>query len=236
MKKKSYKEFSKTSRFSKLLLALCELILGVVLLINPLKFTTIIISVGGVLLLAAGLVHILHYFRLSPEEAAQGQSLTLGLLGVMLGLFCIIKREWFIVTFPLLTVLYGVITLLTGVSKIQWAVDLVRSHAKKWFWAAISAAVTLICSAVILGNPFASTAILWVFIGVTLIVEAVFDVIVVIFVKGDTIRSQADTAKEDIVQDITVENDTVQNDAVQDNIVETDTASAIESQDKEEKR
>lgn len=64
--------------------------------------------------------------------------------------------------------------------------DLVRNRAEKWFWAGISAAITLICSAVILSNPFTSTVALWTFIAITLIVEAVFDVIVAIFTKGDT--------------------------------------------------
>lgn len=191
MKRKSSKASSKASKFSKLILALCELILGVVLLIDPVKFTSIIISVSGLLLLAGGLVGILRYFKASPEMAAQGQDLTQGILGVLAGLFCVIKSDWFIVTFPLLTVLYGVITLVTGISKIQWTVDLVRNRAEKWFWAAISAAITLICSAVILGNPFTSTVALWTFIAITLIVEAVFDVVVAIFAKGDTMGSNS---------------------------------------------
>lgn len=186
MKKKSNEGSSIVSRLGKLILPLCELILGVVLLINPVRFTSIIISVGGLILLAGSVVRILRYFKASPEEAALSQDLTQGLLGAMAGLFCLIKSEWFIVTFPLLTVLYGIITLITGAAKIQWAVDLARIHAEKWFWAAISAVVTLICSAVILGNPFASTAALWTFIAITLIVEAVFDVIVAILAKGDT--------------------------------------------------
>lgn len=192
MKRKSSKTSDKVSTFSKLILALCELILGVVLLINPVKFTSLIISVAGLLLLAGGLVCILRYFKAKPEDAAKGQELTQGLLGVFAGLFCVIKSDWFIVTFPLLTVLYGVITLVTGISKVQWAVDLVRNRAKKWFWAGISAAITLICSAVILSNPFTSTVALWTFIAITLIVEAVFDVIVAIFAKGDTRKNNPD--------------------------------------------
>jgi uncharacterized membrane protein HdeD (DUF308 family) len=196
MKRKTSKAYTHTALFSKLILALCELILGVVLLINPVKFTSIIISVAGLLLLAGGLVSILRYFKASPAEAAVGQDLTQGLLGIIAGLFCIVKSEWFIVTFPLLTVLYGVITLITGVSKIQWTVDLLRNRAEKWFWAAISAAITLICSAVILGNPFTSTFALWTFIAVTLVVEAVFDVIAAIFAKGDNMNHRF--AREDI--------------------------------------
>ena len=92
-----------------------------------------------------------------------------------------LKSQWFIVTFPLLTVLYGVLALINGVGKIQWAVDLLRKKSKKWFWAAISAAVMLICSLVILADPFRSAVVLWVFIGVTWIADAILDVIAMIF-------------------------------------------------------
>ena len=188
-KTSSAKSSVKSSRFGKFILALCELVMGVVLLINPVGFTTAVITIFGILLLVAGIVSALRYFRMDPEVAAQGEMLTQGLLEVIAGLFCILRSDWFIVTFPLLTVLYGVITMVTGIAKIQWTVDLVRAKAAKWFWAAISAVVTLVCSAVILCNPFTSTAVLWTFIAVTLIVEAVFDVIVVIFAKRGSEQS-----------------------------------------------
>ena len=172
-------------KMGKFILALGELAIGVLLLINPVGFTTAIIAVVGVLLLIAGILNTLRYFKMDPEEAALGQNLTQGLLEAAAGLFCVFKGNWFIVTFPLLTVLYGIVTLVTGVSKVQWTVDLLRTKAKKWFWAAISAAVTLICSVVILCNPFTSTAVLWMFIAITLIVEAVFDVITAVFAKEE---------------------------------------------------
>lgn len=191
MKHKTSNASAKNARVGKLILALCELVLGIVLLINPVKFTTMIIFVAGMLLLVSGLFSILRYFKAAPVEAALGQDLTQGLLGMIAGLFCIFKSEWFIVTFPLLTVLYGIITLITGISKIQWTVDLIRTRAKKWFLAAISAVITLVCSALILGNPFTSTVVLWTFIAVTLIIEAVFDVIVALFVKEDTMNESS---------------------------------------------
>ena len=47
----------------------------------------------------------------------------------------------------------------------------------------LSAALTIVCAVIILYNPFSSTAVLWTFIAITLIVEAVVDVIATIFAK-----------------------------------------------------
>lgn len=175
----------KSSEINKLILALCELILGVVLLINPVGFTSAIIIILGILLFVAGILSTIRYFKETPEEAAKGQNLTYALLEMIAGLFCMFKSNWFIVTFPLLTVLYGVITLITGVSKVQWTVDFIRIKADKWFLAAISAVITIVCAVVILCNPFSSTMVLWTFIAITLIAEAVFDVITAIFAKSE---------------------------------------------------
>lgn len=100
------------------------------------------------------------------------------------------RSNWFIVTFPLLTVIYGVLTLLGGINKVQWAIDMLRAKQKYWFVAIISAVLTLVFSALILANPFASTAVLWTFIAVTLIVEAVIDIVA--FILGRKSFDQAD--------------------------------------------
>lgn len=168
---------------SKIVLSLCELVVGILLLVNPVGFTKGIITAFGVLLLIAGIISVIQYFREDPREAAIERKMTYGLLEIFGGLICVLKSGWFITAFPILTVLYGVITLVTGITKVQWTVDMLRMKLKKWPIAAISAAVTLVCAAVILANPFSSTVVLWTFIAVTLIIEAVIDIVALIFSK-----------------------------------------------------
>ena len=166
-----------------ILLCLLEIVNGVLLAINPAGFTSGIIVVLGVVLLISGVVDVVKYFIADAQRAALEQLLARGLTSVVAGAFCVCKSEWFIVTFPLLTVIYGVGILLMGLYKVQWMADLIRAKNKKWFLAAISAVISIACAAVVLTNPFASTAILWMFTGISLIVEAVFDMIA-LFVSG----------------------------------------------------
>lgn len=173
----------KSTKVDKIILSLCEIIVGVLLLINPVSFTGAIISILGLLLLVPGVFSIIRYFKKPAQEAARAQDLTQGLLEVIGGVFCFFKSGWLIAAFPLLTALYGVLTLVAGVRKIQWAIDRYRLKVDKWFWEAISAAVTLVCAGFILLNPLSSTVAMWIFIGVTLIVEAVFDMLTMLFVK-----------------------------------------------------
>ena len=169
------------SKIGSVILSLCEIVVGILLLLNPAAFTKGIIIALGIILLLAGIVSIICYFKSEPEEAAIEQGLARGLVEVLAGLFCIFNSGWFIVTFPLLTVVYGIAVLLTGITKIQWMVDMLRMKMKKWGWMAFSAVLTIICAVIILCNPFSSTAVLWMFVAITLIVEAIVDLVAAIF-------------------------------------------------------
>ncbi len=169
------------TRWGGITVALCEVIVGVLLLIRPVAFTVGIVTALGILLLCVGILNVVSYFKSSPEEAKLKQSLARGLISILLGLFLIFKKKWLIAAFPLITMVYGVVTLVTGIVKIQWMADMIRQKAKRWVWVGFSAGLTIIGSIIILFNPFSSTVILWSFIAITLIVEAVIDLVAAIF-------------------------------------------------------
>lgn len=195
----------------EIIFCVTELIIGILLLINPVSFTSGIIVLLGVCMLATGILFGYKYFRMDAELAKKGNILTWAILLVMIGIFCILRTDWFIATFPILTVLYGIIMLISGVSKIQTMVDMLRLQNNKWFWAGINAAVSIICAVVILWSPFTSTAVLWIFVGVSLIVEAALDIVTIFLayigkkvVKEISVESMDETEEFDELQ--TVEN------------------------------
>ena len=164
-------------------LCILEAAVGVLLLIDPVSFTSWIIIGCGAVLILWGLGCGIHYFRTEAEEAAESQSLMKGLVLAVLGIFCVLKSEWFLATFSMMTILYGLVILVSGIGKIQWAVDMLRVKKPRWFLAAISAVLSIICALVILRSPFASTEVLWRFTGIALICEALLD-IVTFFISG----------------------------------------------------
>lgn len=178
-----------------IILCLFEVLVGILLLIDPIAFTSGILIAGGIILLVVGVVCLVRYFRADAVEAALSQSLTKSLVLLAAGLFLILKYTWFIATFPVLTILYGVAILVSGLGKIQFTVDMLRMKNKKWFWGAVSAVLSLVCAVVILSSPFASTIVLWKFTGIALIVEAVFDAVALFFrARG---RRSMDGGEED---------------------------------------
>lgn len=174
-------------KLNAILLCIAELVIGVLLLIKPVGFTRGIIIALGVPLTLKGVGYIVSYIKQKPQEASEGNLFAKGLLMACGGLFCMFHSGWFIAAFPVLTMLYGVMTLVTAFGKLQWTADLFRTKHKYWFLALISAVLSIALAVMIMANPFASTAAMWIFIGVSMIVEAVMDVVTIIFEKKQAV-------------------------------------------------
>lgn len=101
-----------------IVICLCEIIVGILLMINPIGFTSGIIIILGIVLLISGIISVIGYFRTEAAIAVREQGLAKGLVGSTLGLFCILQSRWFIVAFPILTFLYGAAILVLGLFKI----------------------------------------------------------------------------------------------------------------------
>ena len=171
---------NKQSRTNGIFLALGEILVGILLLVNPVGFTSGIIMAGGIILAAIGLYNIVLYFKTEPDEAAEGRRMALGLISLAAGLFCALRSQWFTTTFSLLTIIYGAAVIAVGLSKVQTTVDLIRCKKPRWYFSAIGAAATLVCGTVVLLNPFAATKVLWQFTAISLLAEAVLDLVAII--------------------------------------------------------
>lgn len=176
-------------------MSIIELILGILLLVNPVGLTSGIIMAFGIALMLWGAGSIIKYFRTEPEKAAVSQLMVKGLVELLVGAFCAFHSGWFLATFPVLTLLYGVLILLTGLAKLQWMVDMIRLKRRKWYLFAISAVLSLLCGIVIILSPFNTTAVLWTFTGISLIMEAIFDMVGAIF---DNREKAVEAASEDM--------------------------------------
>lgn len=172
-----------------IMMFLGELIVGILLLINPLGFTKTIIIGIGICFTVMGILQIIKYFQTHILDILHEHSLSNGLILTVFGVFCVFWSDWFIATFPVLTVIYGVIILITGLKKVEWMVTALRLKRKYWYVTGINALLTIIFSVVVIGNPFSTITMLWQFTGIMLIIEAIFDVVSIVFgIKEDDVK------------------------------------------------
>ena len=165
---------------SAIVAGLVELLIGILLFVDPEGFTAGILTAVGIVLFICGVVCLIHYFNTDPVQAALEQNFSKGLVMILLGGFLVLRTQQVIALFPLFTHFYGVAILIIGVVKLQQGIDLLRLKARYWFLAGVNALLAILFAAVILSNP----AILWQLAAISLIVEAVLDIAVLFLNRG----------------------------------------------------
>lgn len=149
-----------------------EIIVGILLFIDPLGFTSGIIVGAGVVMVLGGLISAVRYFMSKPDIAAQKQLLFKGIMLVLAGAVCITKVDWFLTAFPLLTVLYAGWMLVLAAMKVQQMADMKRLNAPRWYMPGIAALLAAVLATIILINPFGAVSAVWMFVAISLIAEA----------------------------------------------------------------
>ena len=175
---------------SAIVAGLVELLVGILLFVNPEGFTSGILMAVGAVLLICGVFCMIHYFNTDPVQAALEQNFTKGLIMILLGGFLTLRTQQAIRFFTAITHLYGIAILIIGVVKLQQSVDLLRLKARYWFLAGVNAVLAILFAAVILSNPFTTTIVLWRVAAIALIVEAVLDLVVLIMTGNSPAREE----------------------------------------------
>lgn len=157
-------------------LCLAELLIGIVLLIDPDRFTRAALFLVGLVLLIAGAVCVVRYLVSKPERAAGEKNLAIGLACLLIGGIFIFRDG----IFPSLTHIYGIALLIVGAVKSQQGIDRLRLHVPFWYVPLLNGILALVASVLILIDPFRTAEMLWRIVAIVLIAEAVLDLVTII--------------------------------------------------------
>ena len=158
------------------LLILFEFAVGVLLFTDPESFTSTVIIVFGVLLIATGLFYIFRFLAARGSENGAGAfTLILAVISLAAGCVCVFAKDWLMGLFAVVAVIYGVILAVTGVYKVKTFFDAHRENIPTSFLTLLSAVLSVALGIVIIINPFDTVKVLWMFAGIALIAEALFD-------------------------------------------------------------
>ena len=170
------KEYLKEN-WSTILTILFLLVVGILLLINPVLYAIAILKIAGGLLALLGIYDLVKYFKAPPEVAAKGSAFFSGVIMITVGIIFLVRGDTLMETFPILAVVYGAFQIVLGYSKLQKAVDALRLKMPLWWLKAICAGISLLFGYIIVFNPDMTWIGIWVFTGITMIIEAVLDTI-----------------------------------------------------------
>ena len=157
-----------------LLTILFHIAVGILLLIDPDYYSLLIIRIAGGLLVTLGVFDLIRYFRTEPEAASKGTAFSSGVTQIAAGFFCIFMGSWLEEAFPMLAVLFGVFQMV--------ARELERREDIDGFLSVVEMVghFVIVFGLIITLNPEMKLMGIWVFTGITLIIEGVFDAIALI--------------------------------------------------------
>ena len=141
-----------TSKIDNILLCIAEIIVGVLLLVNPDAVTSAFIIGAGAVMILTGIVFCTLYFVGEAEKMVIKQLLFKGLLLIILGVLCVTQYGVLLAALPFVTWVYAIAMLILAAYKVQCAVDILRLSGIRWYFPAISAALAVVLALFIL--PF----------------------------------------------------------------------------------
>ena len=127
-----------------------------------------------------GIYRIVCYYTRDIILTMLRRDLAAGLAALLGALFLIIRPELLI---SLLPALFGLALLVGAISELQAALDLRRMEDERWYAPLIACALQGILGGVILANPFATAMVLMRFIGASLVVEGICELIFSLLVR-----------------------------------------------------
>ena len=165
-----------------ILMLLFEIAVGVLLLVNPETFTTIVVISFGVFLTVVGIIYLIRYFAARKRGEESLITIIWSLILISVGIFIISAHRLIMSLFAFIAILYGVILLISGFVKIMGYVNARKANMPVSAVSIISAIISVILGGVILVKPFETTHILFMFAGIAILVSAAFDIVTLIFV------------------------------------------------------
>lgn len=148
------------------------LILGILMIIFPEQSGDIICIFIGVILGIWGLVRLITYFASGKVESFGSFALVQGAALLGFGILFIINPG---MLKAFLSAALAIILIVSGVMKLQYAVDFLRLKAKFWYISLLGAIISITLGAIVFFNPFTTAKWLMLFIGISLVVNALWD-------------------------------------------------------------
>ncbi len=151
---------------------------GLCLIIWPEQFATIFCYVIGSIALILGAIELVIFFVRDFTSTSSGYRLLVGLLASIFGLILLLKPDNSAVFFSMLV---GVFIIIDSVVKLQATFELKNIGAIQWWVNLVLSVVSAVLGVMLVINPFGTGTLLLIFMGISLIVDAIENVFTVIF-------------------------------------------------------
>lgn len=147
---------------------------AIVLIVKPLELVSTVIIIFGSILIIAGILSLISYFKTNNEYRIMNFALMNGIIIILLGILAITMSNALIAFLP---VMLAVWIIIKSVMSFQIAINLKSIHTSNWRWILVTSIITFILGLIIILNPFKSAAIAIRIIGIILVFTEITNII-----------------------------------------------------------
>lgn len=182
------------SKFQKevIFLALALIAMGILFIAFPESSTRIICYATGILACLWGLVRLVAHFKIDSIEVFGSYGMVQGAALLIVGVAIIAKPD---VLAQFITAVFGIVMLVDGILKIQYAIDLGRIKVNGWIWVLITAILMIVLGIISIVNPFDTASALMIFLGCILIADGIADLVIIWYIVHSVKTLRREMAK-----------------------------------------
>lgn len=168
------KDVLKSYERDSIVISVLFAILGVFLVVNPTKSITSIIFAFGVLLLGSGIISILNYCLIPPEEKIYSLDFLRGVLTIIAGLLTIIFKDDLVNVLP---ILLGLFIIFNHLFKMQMTFNFSSILMGNSVWFIILEILWIVLGVLLILNPFEGLVTIGSLAGILLIISEIGNII-----------------------------------------------------------
>ena len=184
---------AKNIKKSLILADMAIIVLGVLMVVFPERSGDFICRAVGAILCVMGVFRVIAYFTYDRSELFGSFALVQGAAFIGFGVY-FLARPQFLAAF--LTVALALVLIIGGVMKLQYAIDLARMGSSLWWVELIGAIVMTALGVVTFLDPFEAASGLMIFIGISFLVDGIWDMISVLWLSKAVKRLKHAVEKE----------------------------------------
>ncbi len=167
----------RAAKYGYIVLSILLCALGIVLIAVPDFSLTLLCWIGGILLVAFGIVKIMGYLAKDLYRLAFQFDLAFGILLIALGLILMLRADAML---HIICILLGIFILADSLLKVQIAIDSKAFGIRGWWMILTVAIIVAVIGLLLLFRPYESSAAVMVVLGLSFLGEGILNLTTVL--------------------------------------------------------
>ena len=179
------------------IIAIVEIIVGIFLIVDPIRFTFALVRFIGIVLMILGFVFLIRFLTGTKSNVVDenGRSVTanpitliVAIIAMILGAILAFATVWIMGLIGVAAIIFGICLVIFGILKIKNFADKKKANLPASPISIVGAILSVVLGIIIVVNPFTAVNTVWIVAGIALIVTAVVDIVSLIMGRGNEVR------------------------------------------------